>query len=174
MKRSAILDLPENVQQELNARLMAGGFQNYQGLADWLKGQGYNIAKSSVHRYGQSFEERCQALKMATAQAQTLNEVAPDDAGVMGDALTRLAQEKLFGLLMDLEDADVLEVLPRIGRVVAELGRAQVGQKKLQLEVRAKAKAVAAEVEKQIKKEAPGLSPTTIDTIRREILGIAS
>ncbi|MGK4383426.1 phage protein Gp27 family protein [Ectopseudomonas oleovorans] len=59
--------------------------------------------------------------------------------------------------------------LPKVAKAVAELGRASVVQKKWQSEVRSKAEAAAAQVEKIARKG--GLNADTVAEIRREILG---
>ena len=90
-------------------------------------------------------------------------------SNAVNEALMRLVQEHLFKLLMAEEgEFD----LPKVARAVAELGRATVTQKKWQAEVRARAEAAAAAVEKIAKKG--GLSAESVDQLRREILGIAA
>ena len=80
-KRSAILTLPAPVKAWLDQALAEGGFARYQLLADELKTRGYEISKSAIHRYGQQFEERLAALKLATEAAVTvlrIDQVRPD------------------------------------------------------------------------------------------------
>jgi len=93
-----------------------------------------------LHRYGQGFEERLAALKMASEQARAVVTAAPDEEGAVNEALMRLVQEHLFKLLMS--EGDQID-LPKVARAVAELGRASVVQKKWQTEVRGKAEAAA-------------------------------
>lgn len=170
--RPTVLQLPDPVRAELDARLIKSGFAGYVGLAQWLSEQGFEISKSALHRYGQQFEERVQALKIATDQAKAMVEVAPDDEGAVSDALMRLVQEKLFGVLMNLGEIDPARInLGTLAKAIAQLGRASVTQKKWQTEVRDRAKAAAAEVESIARKG--GLSPDTVSEIRRQILGIA-
>lgn len=42
--------LPEAVQREIKARLQINGFSDFVGLADELRGRGYRISKSGLHR----------------------------------------------------------------------------------------------------------------------------
>lgn len=156
----------------LDRRLIANGFSGYEGLSEWLSDQGYTISKSAIHRYGQPFEQRIQALKMATDQARAIVETAPDDEGAVSEALMRLVQEKLFQGLMDFQmDPDKPLNLASAAKAVAELSRATVTQKKWQAEVRAKAEAAAAAVEKIA--TSGGLSRESVEDIRRAILGVA-
>ena len=81
--RSKVQLLPEATRQVLEQRLIAGGFAGYEALAEWLAEQGFAISKSALHRFGSKFEDRCQALKIATDQARAIVEGSPDDDGAM-------------------------------------------------------------------------------------------
>lgn len=161
--------MPAEIKAWLDRALAENNFSDYELLAEELKARGYAISKSALHRYGQAFETRLSALKMASEQARAVVAAAPDEEGAVNEALMRLVQEHLFKLLMAEEgEFD----LPKVARAVAELGRATVTQKKWQAEVRARAEAAAAAVEKIAKKG--GLSAESVDQLRREILGIAA
>ena len=167
--RSKVAGMPAEIKEWLDRALAENNFSDYELLADELKARGYAISKSALHRYGQAFETRLSALKMASEQARAVVAAAPDEEGAVNEALMRLVQEHLFKLLMAEEgEFD----LPKVARAVAELGRATVTQKKWQAEVRARAEAAAAAVEKIAKKG--GLSAESVDQLRREILGIAA
>lgn len=174
-KRNAVELLPPAVKEWLDRALVEGGFSGYRLLADELQTRGYDISKSAVHRYGQSFEEKMDRLKLATEQARAVVAASPDDAGHMGEALTRLVQTQTFDLLMklDVEGVDPDKInLAALGKMVADLNKASVAQKKWQAEVQTKAHAAADAVEKEIK--AAGLTEEAADRIRSQILGIAS
>jgi len=128
MLRSSVELLPEDVRQELERKLIRGGFADYVGLAEWLETKGFEISKSSVHRYGKKFEEKLRALKVATDQAKAIAEASEDDAGELNDAIIRLVQTKMFELLVDIELND--KSLAKIGQAVAKLSQAAVRQKK--------------------------------------------
>ncbi|WP_229278265.1 MULTISPECIES: DUF3486 family protein [Betaproteobacteria] len=167
--RSKVAGMPAEIKEWLDRALAENNFSDYELLAEELKARGYAISKSALHRYGQAFETRLSALKMASEQARAVVAAAPDEEGAVNEALMRLVQEHLFKLLMAEEgEFD----LPKVARAVAELGRATVTQKKWQAEVRARAEAAAAAVEKIAKKG--GLSAESVDQLRREILGIAA
>lgn len=171
-KRSAVAALPQEVKSWLDQALVEGNFGGYELLADELKGRGYEISKSSLHRYGQEFEQRLQTLKMASEQAKAIVTAAPDDEGAVSEALMRLVQEKLFQVMLDFQvDPRKPLNIASAAKAVAELSRATVTQKKWQAEVRAKAEAAAQAVTKIATKG--GLSTESVDAIRREILGVA-
>lgn len=170
-QRSKVTTLPEDIKQALDMKLIAEGFGNYVALSSWLGKMGYEISKSSVHRYGLGLEQRLSAIKVATEQARAISEAAGDEAGVMGDALTRLIQEKLFQLFVDMGNLDPEKVdFAKVGRMVAELNRTAIMQKKWINEMKAKTIKTADEVVKTAK--AGGLSAERAEEIRKKILGI--
>ena len=87
-----MLDLPEPMRAYLDQRLIGGGFRDYVALEEWLRSQGFEIGKSSIHRYGSKLEMRIQDLKRSTEEAKAIVAAAPDDAADMSEALMRLLQ----------------------------------------------------------------------------------
>lgn len=172
-KRSAVEGLPKVVKEWLDHTLIEGNFSGYELLSGELKTRGFDISKSAIHRYGQEFEQRLQTLKLASEQARAIVNAAPDDEGAVSEALMRLVQEKLFQVMLDFQvDPKKPLNIASAAKAVAELARATVSQKKWQAEVRTKAQAAADSVTQVAKKG--GLTAEAVDTIRREILGIAS
>ena len=167
--RSKVANLPKAVKAWLDKALAENSFSEYESLSTELSAQGFSISKSALHRYGQDFESKLSALKMASEQARAVVAAAPDEEGAVNEALMRLVQEHLFKLLM--ADGNTFD-LPKVAKAVAELGKASIAQKKWQTEYREKAEAAASRVEKIAKKG--GLNQATVDEIRREILGMAS
>ena len=88
-----------------------------------------------------------------------------------------MIQTEVFGVLVALQEADDddpmkrAKLLSTVAKNVATLTRASVTQKKWEQEIRTKVRAVA-EAAAKIGKKA-GLTKDAVDTIRREILGIA-
>lgn len=167
--RSKISKLPNGVKSWLDRALADNGFADYELLAAELKERGFDISKSAIHRYGQEFENRLSALRMATEQAKAISESIPDDAGAMNDALIRLVQQKAFDTLLKMEEGAPMK---EIGLMVARLSNATVKQKQWATEVREKAATAADAVEKIAKNG--GLSPAAVKEIRSRILGIPS
>lgn len=171
--RSKITTLPEEIKAELNKKLISRGFADYTALVEWLQGQGFEISRSTLHRYGQDFEAKCEAIKIATEQAKAIVGVVGDDEGNMNEALIRLIQQLSFDILIKNEHEDLLSILPKMGVMIAKLSRASVDQKKYASDARKKALEEAANaVETSAKQE--GVSPETIVKIRREILGMVA
>lgn len=171
-KRSKVTGLPEKIRAELDKRLIRKGFGGYTELSAWLAEQGYEISRSSLHRYGQEFEEKLAAIKIATEQARAITEAAGDREGAMTDALIRLIQQKSFDVLVGLSGEKGKENLPKMGIMIARLASAAVKQKKWMEEARRAALTEAAEkIGKTAKRE--GVSEKTIQKIRRDLLGMA-
>lgn len=172
-QRSKVAGLPPAVKAWLDTALVEGNFSGYELLEADLRARGYDIGKSSIHRYGSAFEQKLATLKLASEQARAIVTAAPDDEGAVSEALMRLVQEKLFQVMLDFKvDPDKPLNIAGAAKAVAELSRATVTQKKWQEEVRAKAAAAADAAEKIAKKG--GLSAASVAEIRRSILGIAT
>jgi hypothetical protein len=135
--RSKVKLMPPEVKAWLDRALIESNFSEYQTLAAELKDRGFDISKSSLHRYGQDFEQRLAALKMASEQAKAIVEATPDDEGAVSDALMRLVQERLFSLLL-AEEGKV--DLPKAAKAIAELAKATIAQKKFAIEQNARKK----------------------------------
>ena len=164
-QRSKVAQLPDEVRAELDRRLIAGGFAGYVALSEWLADAGYAISKSALAAHGGRLERRIEALRLATEQAEALIAASPDDAGAVADASIRLAQERIFELLLAAEGGDLKE-LAGAARALAETARAGTA---IRAE-RRKALAQAAERAGQAVRKA-GLSADTAAAIREAIAG---
>ncbi|WP_019672295.1 DUF3486 family protein [Psychrobacter lutiphocae] len=180
MGRETAIDrlAPEHLEL-LKQRLEDSGFRNYQELTDWLTEMGYEISKSSVHRFGKKHEQKIQAVSLSTQAAIHMAERNPDDAGALSSTVITMMQSEFFNALVRLQSLDDDNVSPmqrmtalsKISKGIAELSKASVNQKKWQVEVREKTKIAADEVQDIVK--SGGLSDETADLIRSKILGIA-
>lgn len=168
--RSKVVGLPKDVKEWLDAALIDGNFADYELLAAELQGKGFDISKSSLHRYGSAFEQKMAALKMATEQAEAIAKSVPDEENALGDALLRVIQEKTFSLLMNMENPDKVS-FAALAKIATEVGFASTNVKEFRSKTKAKAKEAAAAVSSIVKKA--GLTDEAIDTIKRQILGIA-
>lgn len=138
-ERSKVTGLPGEVREALDAKLLQGGFAGYVQLQDWLRTQGFDISKSSIHRYGSRLEEKVAKLKASAERARALVEASPDSADHMAQATMRLLQDKLFTVLESMEDVDPESVdLVKLSRAMAPLVRASIAAKLHADEVREK------------------------------------
>ena len=171
--RSKITLLPEDIRAEFERLLITSGFSNYAGIEAWFREKGFEISRSAIHRFGQDFEAKCEAIRIATEQAKAIVAAVGDDEGNMNEALIRLIQQLSFDVLIKNQDADIASLLPKMGVMVAKLSKASVDQKKWQRDMKEK----AVQAVKNIETKATGsgkksLDPETMKIIREEIYGI--
>jgi uncharacterized protein YlzI (FlbEa/FlbD family) len=179
MERSKVQFLPQEIRRELDQRLLEGAFSNYSQLEEWLAERCGELgieedkipSRASIHRYGSKLQKNLEAIRASTEAAKALAAGSPDDEGDLNEATTRLAQSRLFDLLMDNEDVDQ-ETIGKIARAAADITRASLSQKKYKMQVREKTQEVASKVDAY--KRSGGLSAEVADEIRKQILGIAS
>lgn len=131
---SKIRRLNTDDKEWLDRELISRGFSGYSELEAICRDRGIDISSSALHRYGSDFSERLDRLKMVTEQARAIVAEAPDDEGAINEALMRLVQEKLMGVVMEIEMAP--GDIGKIAKAIADLGRASVSQKRLAAEVR--------------------------------------
>ena len=177
--RSKITLLPPDIKAELNRRLIAGSFAGYDEQIDWLNeqlasaGLEVSISRSALHRYGQEFEEKCAAIKIATEQAKAIVEAMGDDAGQMGDALTSLCQEKAFQILVKMQEIEPEDVdFSKLTVAISKLNKTAVDQKKWQRDMKEKAVQAVKNIETKATTGKKSLDPETMKIIKEEIYGI--
>lgn len=168
--RSKVQQLPDEVRQALEQKLIGNGFSDYVALSEWLAEQGFEISKSSLHRWGSTFEERVDALRLATQQAKAIVQASPDDEGDMSEALMRLMQERIFSALIDIEVDPSKLNLGSLAKALAPIARASIAQKKYANEVRERARAAVAAVDRIA--SSGGLTKDSAAELRAQILGI--
>lgn len=169
-QRNGVHYLPEDIKAELNKQLVNNHFSGYQELEKWLKLQGYEISKSAIHRYGTQFKKQFETIKIATAQAKVIAEECGDDENNLADALSRLAQEKLFNVLVEMEDVPSDIELPKLVNAIATLNRSSVNVKKYTQEVKEKVR----KAQEQIKDIGikNGIPESVMENIKNSMLGI--
>lgn len=169
---SKVATLPPEVIAWLEQQLVTRAFSGYQELEDALRAQGYEISKSSLHRYGQDFSERVAALKRSQQMAKAIMTEAGDGEADLAGAVSQIALDRCLEMLMKLEiepgEVDFSDLM----KAVAALTRSSITVKQFQTKIKAAAAQVAAEVAKVVKQG--GLSDEAADIIRRQILGIGN
>lgn len=158
-RKSFYTQIPQHIQKQLDSKLVEQGFSGYYDIADWLNGlleqEGLEIRvqKSAINNYGREFEEKLRTLELATRQAQAIVEGTKDDAGAMAEALTRLAQEKSFRVLMQLDADELAESIDftKLIRSVSDLNRSSISVKKFASEVALKLETARNEIGKEMR-----------------------
>lgn len=167
--RSKVDKLPAAVKAWLDNALIEGNFSGYELLEAELKARGFDIGKSSLHRYGQDFEDKLAAIRIATEQAKAITDAIPDDAGAMNDALIRLVQQKAFDTLVNLEAGASIK---DIGLMVARLSNASVKQKQWAADAREKLNARMDAMENEARNGKGSFDLETLRRVREELYGI--
>lgn len=190
-KRSALeTEVPKPLLDEVNAKLVAGGFSNYRALSAWLnerlaaEGLEVRISKTALHNHGQEFQAQFEAEMAETRQLYQIAKISVGDSedteGVVREATIRTLQTRLLKLAVALRQAEeagddvhlLAETSTKIARAVADLGRADIASQKWKDEVRKQANQAADAAAKIAAKG--GLSEASVEEIRRKILGIAA
>ncbi|MDN3524341.1 DUF3486 family protein [Halomonas sabkhae] len=179
--RNKVYDLPPEIRDELNERLVSTGFQGYSALADWLSERGYNVSRSSVHRYGQDlqeeFDEAMGDVRKTTELARAMASETEDETGALIDATARIVQDQLLRITIAMRKAEhepekAAKHLSNVTKALADIGRVSLSQKKWAAEVRQEvAKEAAEAAEGALANQ--GMTQDAIDSIKRDILGIA-
>lgn len=173
MKRGAVAVLPDDVRMELEARLIAGGFGDYQGLAEWLEQKGFEVSRSALHRHGQRLAEQLARVRDSTRAVQLLAGEIADDEDRRSEVLVALVQAELVELMLQAQEWSADDRLPNVLKVAAQLNNvvgASTKLKEYQNKAKIRAQETAEAVAETVKKG--GLSDETAELIRRQILGI--
>ena len=95
-----IKKLPPDLKAELDRMFTEGTLHSCRQLAKWLGDNGFEISHAAIHKYGQKFERRLDAIRLATEQARIVCErFKDDDDEQMHGALMRMVQTRLFEVL---------------------------------------------------------------------------
>lgn len=172
--RSSVVALPPEVKEWLDKSLIEGNFSGYEALAEALKDKGFNISKSSIHRYGKDFEDNLAAMKLVTEQAKVVIGACPDDEGTVDEALIRLTQQKAFQMLHKVNIDKEKIKFSDLGKIVSLLTKASTGVKKYAAEVRGKIETRLKSLESDSQTGKNNLDVETLRRVREEIYGIVS
>ncbi|MFZ0676224.1 MAG: phage protein Gp27 family protein [Candidatus Binatus sp.] len=172
--------MPADLKQKLDKLLTDGTFHSCRQLAKWLGDNGFEISYVAIYKYGQKFERKLEAVRMATEQARIVCEQSKDDDTQMQSALMRLVQTRLFEVLTaanemgqgnaNEEGATIAPVnITALARSVSGLVRAESEHRKWA----ERARAGVAEAEKKVDEaRSKGLSKDAAEQIKAVLLEI--
>jgi uncharacterized protein DUF3486 len=173
-----IKKLPPDLKAELDRMLTEGTMHSCRQLSKWLGDNGFQISHAAIHKYGQKFEHKLQAIRLATEQARIVCEEFKGDDSAIQSALLRLVQTQLFNVLSiahgekekGVIDGPVAPVnLGALARSVSGLVRAETEHRKWVEHARA---GVAAAEKKVDEAREKGLSKDAADQIKAVLLEI--
>ena len=136
-----IKKLPPDLKAELDRMFTEGTLHSCRQLSKWLGDNGFEISHAAIHKYGQKFERRLDAIRLATEQARIVCErFKDDDDEQMHGALMRMVQTRLFEVLGSAnerekgtaaEGATIAPVnITALARSVSGLARAETEHRK--------------------------------------------
>lgn len=188
-RKSSLTRLPPEIKSYIEA-MLAVGSQTLDELIVDLQARfpaaatsGSLPSRSAIHRYGNKLDRRLSAIKASTQAALLIREHAGDSHDARSEALTALVQTELFEALLNLQEADDVDLDPgeRIGMLstaaknIATLTRSSVNLKQFQAKVEEETRRKLLE-EQRVKLDAMGSKGgVTEDTKKaiREALGIS-
>ena len=124
-RRSKVAGLPDEVREELDRRLIEGAFSGYVALAEWLKGQGYDISHAAVHRHGVSLERELELIRIASEECRAIEKAVEDDGESLAFGILTQCQVKLHKLLRAAEDGDA-KLVGSLARALGDILRAGI------------------------------------------------
>ena len=177
-RRSKVYDLPADLRDELNSRLVSSGFQGYEQMATWLEERGFKVSRSSVQRYGRDLQEEFELamgdVRKTTELARAMTAEQDDESGVLIDATARIVQDQLLRITIAMRQAETepeeaAKHLSKVTRALADIGRVSLGQKKWARELRITAAEEAAD-KAETAARAQGLSNDGVAALRAAIM----
>jgi hypothetical protein len=91
--------MPKDLREKFDALISDGTFHTSLQLKKWLSANGFEISTRAVRQYGENFEHRLDAVRLATEQARIVCEQFKDDDPDLQTAILRLVQTQLFQVL---------------------------------------------------------------------------
>ena len=165
-KRSRIeTELPADIREQVNRLLLEGS--TYDDVAAFCQTRGHDISKSSVGRYGKTFFEAYQNIRIFEDQSRALTSEV-DDGLPMEEAVGKMLLQKVLAGLVSGE-ADVL-ANSRLISDVASLQRSSISLQKHKMDLEKRVTKVADEVAAAAKFK--GASDEFTEWMRKKILGL--
>ena len=149
---SKIDELPEDLRMKVDV-MLADTSNTYEYISQFLKGEGYDISKSSVGRYATRTNNAMQRLLEAQAQTDRLIQVVKENPEA--DYTEAAILLTMNGLLNKVATAEVEcneMPLDKAGRLIASLSRTKVYKDRVKQDMRRKADIAFREMESEMLK----------------------
>jgi DNA-binding transcriptional ArsR family regulator len=165
-RHSKVTDqLSDELRAEVDRLLVEGAA--YEDIADYLRGKGYDISKSSIGRYGKEFLSAYQRLRVIEDQSRTLVSEAGGDGLILEETGAKLFAQKIIELLMQ-SDVDIRKI-PKLVSGFASLQASSVHREKFKSELKKKVEKVFEKTEKKMEKMT---KEEMLRTLREEVYGL--
>ena len=146
---SKIDELPEDLRMKVDV-MLADTSNTYEYISQFLKGEGYDISKSSVGRYATRTNNAMQRLLEAQAQTDRLIQVVKENPEA--DYTEAAILLTMNGLLNKVATAEEEMPLDKAGRLIASLSRTKVYKDRVKQDMRRKADIAFREMESEMLK----------------------
>lgn len=144
---SKIDELPEDLRMKVDV-MLADTSNTYEYISQFLKGQGYDISKSSVGRYATRTNNAMQRLLEAQAQTDRLIQVVKENPEAdYTEAAILLTMNGLLNKVATAEEEFNEMPLDKAGRLIASLSRTKVYKDRVKQDMRKKADTAFRELE---------------------------
>lgn len=149
---SKIDELPDSLRMEVD-RMLADTSNTYEYISQFLKGEGYDISKSSVGRYATRTNNAMQRLLEAQAQTDRLIQVIKENPEAdYTEAAIIMTMNGLLNKVATAEEEWDEMPLDKAGRLIASLSRTKVYKDRVRQDMKKKADIAFREMESEIMK----------------------
>lgn len=147
---SKIDELPEDLRMKVDV-MLADTSNTYEYISQFLKGEGYDISKSSVGRYATRTNNAMQRLLEAQAQTDRLIQVVKENPEAdYTEAAILLTMNGLLNKVATAEEEFNEMPLDKAGRLIASLSRTKVYKDRVKQDMRRKADIAFREMESEM------------------------
>ena len=149
---SKIDELPEDLRMKVDV-MLADTSNTYEYISQFLKGEGYDISKSSVGRYATRTNNAMQRLLEAQAQTDRLIQVVKENPEAdYTEAAILLTMNGLLNKVATAEEEFNEMPLDKAGRLIASPSRTKVYKDRVKQDMRRKADIAFREMESEMLK----------------------
>ena len=149
---SKIDELPEDLRMKVDV-MLADTSNTYEYISQFLKGEGYDISKSSVGRYATRTNNAMQRLLEAQAQTDRLIQVVKENPEAdYTEAAILLTMNGLLNKVATAEEEFNEMPLDKAVRLIASLSRTKVYKDRVKQDMRRKADIAFREMESEMLK----------------------
>ena len=149
---SKIDELPEDLRMKVDV-MLADTSNTYEYISQFLKGEGYDISKSSVGRYATRTNNAMQRLLESQAQTDRLIQVVKENPEAdYTEAAILLTMNGLLNKVATAEEEFNEMPLDKAGRLIASLSRTKVYKDRVKQDMRRKADIAFREMESEMLK----------------------
>ena len=149
---SKIDELPEDLRMKVDV-MLADTSNTYEYISQFLKGEGYDISKSSVGRYATRTNNAMQRLLEAQAHTDRLIQVVKENPEAdYTEAAILLTMNGLLNKVATAEEEFNEMPLDKAGRLIASLSRTKVYKDRVKQDMRRKADIAFREMESEMLK----------------------